>query len=103
MTDSKHTEKNQKKIEFDINKLKADGKNIEIIENNDIAFIEQNSGIDQKHYLINLFEGSEIKETMIFGKPATVFCMKNGNYYSTPTPYEKIKETLADVGVYLTK
>ena len=74
--------------------------NIEIIKNNDIAFIEQNGGIDQKHYLINLFEVSEIKETMIFDKPATVFCMKNGNYYSIPTPYEKIKETLADIGVY---
>ena len=60
MTDSKHTEENQKKIEFDINKLKADGKNIEIIEDKNIALIEYNCKVDNKHFLLNVYEISEI-------------------------------------------
>lgn len=96
MTDSKHTEENQKKIEFDINKLKADGKNIEIIEDKNIALIEYNGKVDNKHFLLNVYEISEIKESTVFSD--TMFRMKNGDFYFTSTPYNIIKEELSKCG-----
>ena len=72
------------------------GDNIRVEEDKNIALIECNGEVDNKHFLLNIYEISEIKESTVFGD--TVFCMKNGDCYSTSIPYNIIKEELSKCG-----